>query len=380
MIDLSKCLFPSSYDTNFCDDIVKTFYSPALNNSISYDRQSGYFSSSSLATASEGILGLIENDGTMRLLTSPIISEKDLVILEKVSDSPANLSDELSKILEKTFDEDFLKNESTEALGWMLLHNKLEIRLILMREEGKILSSKAVEQCGIFHNKVGIFKDNLGNLVSFSGSINETFGGLVKNIESFDVFCSWKNGDNEHIQPHIDRFERYWKLGECGRSITVNFPEAIKNKWISSVPERKEDLLIFKKKSTKIHIRDYQTAAINQWFENNCRGIFNMATGTGKTLTAIFAAKRKIVDVQKPITLIVAVPNQHLIEDPWARDIKKYLFEENTQYVLITAYSGNYRWPSDLKNALLKTLLNPTPIVIITTYDTLYSDKFVDII
>lgn len=297
MIDLSKCLFPSSYDTNFCDNIVETFYSPALKNSISYDRQSGYFSSSSLAIASEGILGLIENDGSMRLLTSPIISEKDLVILEKVSDNPANLPDELSNILEKNLDEDFLKNESTEALGWMLLHNKLKIRLILVQENGKILSSKAVDQCGIFHNKVGIFRDDLGSIVSFSGSINETYGGLVKNIESFDVFCSWKNGDKDHIQPHIDRFERYWKFGECGRSITVDFPEAIKNKWISSVPEKKEDLLLFKKKTTKLRIRDYQTEAINQWFKNDCRGIFNMATGTGKTLTAIFAAKRKINEV-----------------------------------------------------------------------------------
>lgn len=379
MVDLSKCQFLSSYDTNFCSNIVDSFYSPALSNSVSYDRQSGYFSSSSLAIASEGIIGLIENGGTMRLLTSPIISEDDLAILEKISNDVEGLTNELSKIIEKNLDEEFLRNESTEALGWMLLHNKLEIRLILVQEEGKILPSSIVDQYGIFHNKVGIFKDDSGNIVSFSGSINETYGGLVRNIESFEVFCSWKNGAEEHIMPHIDRFERYWDIGKCGRSITVEFPDAIKNKWISSVPKRKEDLSIFKKTVKGIRVRDYQTEAINQWFKNDCRGIFNMATGTGKTLTAIFAVKRKVEELKKPFTLIVAVPNQHLIKEPWVHDIEKYLIDDNAQHELITAYSGNNKWLSDLKNAQLKTMLKQTSaIVIVTTYDTLCSDKFVD--
>ena len=263
MVDLSKCGFAGSYDTNFCDSIVDSFYSPALSNSVSYDRQSGYFTSSSLAVAAEGIMGLINNDGTMRLLTSPVISEEDLDLLKQITNDPDKLTGELSKIIEKEFDEDFIRNESTEALGWMLLHNKLEIRLILVEEDGKIIPSEIVDKYGIFHNKIGIFKDDSGNIVSFSGSINETYRGLVKNIESFEVFCSWKAGSEEHIQPHVKRFEDYWNLGKTGRSITVDFPEAIKKKWISSVPDKKEDLMLFKKIVKGIRIRDYQNEAID---------------------------------------------------------------------------------------------------------------------
>ena len=106
-----------------------------------------------------------------------------------------------------------------------------------------------------------------------------------------------------------------------------------------------------------------------------------MATGTGKTLTAIFAAKRKVKDISGPFVLVVAVPNQHLIKEPWVHDLEKFFCDDDTKYEIITAYSGYSKWPTDLKNVQLKLMLKQSSaVIIVTTYDTLCSEKYIELI
>lgn len=381
MCNLSSCIFLGSYDTNFTDNIVDEFYNPALSNSTSYDRMSGFFTSSSLAIASRGIVNLINNNGKMRILTCPILSKEDIDILSRCSNDPDGLTEELSTIMLRTMDADFMSNDSTEALGWMLLNGHLEVRIVLVRGEDTYLTSEETNNSGIFHNKVGIFKDNNGNTVSFSGSINESFGGWVKNIESFEVFCSWENGSNKHIIPHINRFQNYWEFGCSGRSQTVPFPDAVKNAWIKSIPTDKENLKLFKKCTIGIRLREYQNTAIASWVQNDYRGIYNMATGTGKTVTALFAVKELISALNSDFILVIAVPNQHLIPDPWVKSLEKYLFTKKFKNRIIQAFSGNNKWTNELSAAKIDYRLKILKsICIVTTYDTLSSEKFITMV
>lgn len=69
-----------SYESGV-DDLVQEFYVPVLGCSASYDRIAGFFSSSSLAIAAEGIAGLIQNHGTMRLIASLKLSPEDAKVL-----------------------------------------------------------------------------------------------------------------------------------------------------------------------------------------------------------------------------------------------------------------------------------------------------------
>jgi hypothetical protein len=61
--ELEDAIADAQEDDSDEDDILHSFYIPALARSISYKRLSGSFSSSSLALAARGLAGLIFNKG-----------------------------------------------------------------------------------------------------------------------------------------------------------------------------------------------------------------------------------------------------------------------------------------------------------------------------
>lgn len=370
----------SGYDSD-TDDIVNEFYLPVLSNSKSYDRITGFFRSSSFAISSKGLAQLISNNGTMRIVCSPILGTDDVEILSKYSDNSHEFNEHVSMCLDKFMTDDFFDDDYTEALGWMLSKGFLEIRLVIMRDaNGNLLTAEEIDKSGIFHSKIGIFTDLEDNIISFSGSVNETFSGWVSNVEDFDVFCSWKDGGLAHITRHQEKFNKYWKLGEHCRSSTVTLPEAIKQAWIKKVPSDRSQLRLLKK-TKKSFLRDYQKEAIKGWKENAYRGIFNMATGTGKTITALYAAKDLITNSKEKIVLIVAVPFQHLIKDPWLSSLREHLLPNPNEDVIIEAFGDSKKWfaigttcAADYHVDVIKS------IAFITTYDTLFTEKFVSLV
>ena len=66
--------------------LVKDFYEPALERSRQYDRIAGYFSSTALAAAANGVHALVENDGEMRLIVGTELYESDRPVLETLTD------------------------------------------------------------------------------------------------------------------------------------------------------------------------------------------------------------------------------------------------------------------------------------------------------
>lgn len=370
----------SGYDSD-TDDIVNEFYLPVLSNSKSYDRITGFFRSSSFAISSKGLAQLINNNGTMRIVCSPILGTDDVETLSKYSEDPSEFNKHVSMCLDKFMNDDFFDNEYTEALGWMLSKGFLEIRLVIMRDaDGNLLTAEQIDKSGIFHSKIGIFTDLDNNIISFSGSVNETLSGWVSNVEDFDVFCSWKDGGLAHIKRHQEKFNKYWKLGVHCRSSTVTLPEAIKQAWIKKVPSDRSKLRLLKK-TRKSSLRDYQKDAIRGWKENGYRGIFNMATGTGKTITALYAAKELFSNSEEKIILIVAVPYQHLVKNPWLSSLREHLLPDSNEDVIIEAFGDSKKWyatgktnASDYRAGVVRS------ITFITTYDTLFTEKFVELV
>ncbi|GMG69733.1 hypothetical protein TEHOK1_04220 [Tetragenococcus halophilus] len=120
----------------------------------------------------------------------------------------------------------------------------------------------------------------------------------------------------------------------------------------------------------KITLRDYQETAIIK-FENNGRsGILDMATGTGKTVTSLYAAKRHFEEKQRQF-LIVIVPFLHLI-DQWAKDF----FNFDINYYLEIAYSKN-SWVNKLDELIWEYNRGfRKRIVIIGSYKTMATHDF----
>ena len=247
-------------------------------------------------------------------------------------------------------------------------------------KRGNLLSYDEIQSSGIFHQKVGILKDKEENIVTFSGSVNETAAGWLENIEEFKVFRSWIDAEKEYVDADIKKFESFWN-GTSKRVRTINIPEAVKEKLITLAPRDLDSINLdrwyksYMHKREKIELYPYQKKAINTWIKNNMCGIFEMATGTGKTFTALGCVDKVFVENPKAL-LIITCPYQHLLSQ-WKNEIEKFGI---ARYKIIEAYSGK-RWKDHLANLLIDLHLGyVNRLIVLTTHRTFSSDDFVKII
>ncbi|WP_410319831.1 DEAD/DEAH box helicase family protein [Methanobrevibacter sp.] len=341
------------------DDLVNGFYIPVLSNSVEYYRMSGYFSSSSLAISARGIEDFIINGGKMKLLCNAQLTKEDYEIIEKTNQDSVEYVERLFIEDLHNIEDQFIKNH-VEALGWMLNNGFLEIKIAIPKDKK-----------GIFHSKVGVLKDNEGNAISFSGSDNETAAGWLYNIEEFKVFKSWDPGEEKYVSSDLDTFFEYWN-GVTNRTKVIDLPSAVKKELIEFAPISRKELVVVSKRTRRpINLREYQDDAIDSWFAHDCRGIFEMATGTGKTITSLSAFKQLSSTKDKLVT-VIACPQLHLI-DQWIKDVENF---HNGR--IIKASSKEKDWKHKL-SALSRDFYMglEDKVVIMTTHDTLSSDFFI---
>lgn len=363
------------YDSD-SDDILNYFYIPALSASIKYQRLAGFFSSTSLAIAAKGIAGLIANNGKMQLICGAKLKREDVAAIVEASKSPAEIIEtcalqDLENI--ENLQNEFIINH-VKALGWMVANQLLEIKVAIVRDEnGNPLDYSQIEEAGIFHQKVGVLYDADGNIISFSGSDNETASAWTNNIEEFKVFCSWDEYQKDYMRADCGRFYKFWN-GLARRTDVFEVPKAVKNKLIELAPENIEQLKLGKKKKG-VRLWTHQTEAIDKWLENDRRCIFEMATGTGKTFAALGCLKKLMADEKKLVT-VIACPFNHLISQ-WQGDLDEFDIRIDS----MIADSSNPKWKHQLANNM-RDINNDVfdNLVIFTTHDTFYTSDFVNIL
>ena len=120
--------------------------------------------------------------------------------------------------------------------------------------------------------------------------------------------------------------------------------------------------IYFKRPKRLKKLRDYQDCAIDAWVCNGYRGLYNMATGTGKTITALCSLERLYNDLGNGIFTIILCPQRHII-DQWVDNIRDFGVNP------IIGYSGSEMrdWKNRLKNAKMKFNNNQTNECFITT-------------
>jgi len=369
-----------AYSSDY-DDILYDFYIPALEETIEYDRLAGFFSSSTLAAAAAGILGLINNKGQMNLVTSTRLTQEDLNEILVAKKNPEKYLEEfmLRELDNKDMENEFINNH-VRALGWMLANMKLSIKVaVCYNNMGEIIDYEEADEKGIFHQKVGILKDSIGNVVTFSGSVNETASGWLGNIEEFKVFTSWNEIENEYVKTDIEKFNRFWNNNAQFVKV-FDIPKAVEHRLIQLAPKDIGDLKLErwhkKIKRRKARLFQYQKDAIEKWIENGMHGIFEMATGTGKTYTALGCLDEVNKRTNKTLAVITC-PYQHLVQQ-WKREIEKYGVDFD---LLIVADSSNKNWKNQLADSLIDISLGfKSKIIVLTTHDTFSSNAFLTIL
>lgn len=335
--------------------IAEDFLIPALNKAISYDRAVGYFSSSILSLIAYGIEGLAKNSGKIRLIASPYLSEDDVEAI-KLGYKNREETTKNAILNELKEPKNYFEKEQLNLLANLISDGILDMKIAFIEDTTKL---------GIYHEKLGIIKDECGNTIAFSGSMNETKSGLDANYEAIDVFCSWDNeGDANRIKNKENAFASIWN--NCEPNIViVDFPQVkdeILNKYkCHSVnyneyrcPEFYEEY-VKEKSSKKVAVKspkkfsfyDYQVNAIDAWENNGFCGIFDMATGTGKTYTGLGAVTRLNERLSGELAVVIVCPYQHLVEQ-WVEDILKF----NINPIIGYSASSQKDWKKRLENAV----------------------------
>ncbi|MDI6872051.1 MAG: helicase-related protein [Bacillota bacterium] len=226
---LRECSLKISYGPS--DDRLNEFYIPVLSVSVRYDRAAGFFSSSALSVAAQGIAKLIQNGGRMRLLVGAELSEEDVEAIRKGAEMSERLTERLMASLTDPVNE--LQQRRLEALAWMVADGTLEIKVVLPKgPDGHPLPAN--ESHDYYHPKEGIFTDAAGDQVSFNGSVNESMTAWEHNYEQFAVYMSW-NESRPYLMGSVRRFERLWEGAEHDW-IAVPAPQAVRERLVRLRP------------------------------------------------------------------------------------------------------------------------------------------------
>jgi superfamily II DNA or RNA helicase len=313
---------------------MENFFVPCLGEATTYDRIAGYFSASVFASASHGFSAFVNRpNAKYRLIVGAklVEDERDIIFSE---DFELLLQDHFLKSIIETgrgpisqFQRHRLQN-----LSYMLKHEILEMKVaVRMDADGRIMSHREAE----FHEKGGVFTDSKGNKVFFEGSVNESNRGWQKNQEKISVFTSWWSDDNrDRIATQESDFDEYW--GTEGKNhdlgvVIYGLPSSSAEKIIEMFPPMKprpeSDVDADDPSNEEPTVDDrwiHQKQAVN-WFISekiNGVGIFEMATGSGKTRTSI-GCMRSMLALDRVSHVIVTVPNSLLKQ--WKEELRTHI-------------------------------------------------------
>jgi len=346
-------------------DLLTGFYRPCLLNSREYNRAVGYFRSSVYLVVGPATVEFARRGGKIRLVCSPVLDGLDSEMISKGYGSRNQfLEEKLSREIDGLLAEDATEYR-LKVLSTLVATGVLDIRLAL-RPSAK----------GLYHEKIGIFKDSFGGSVSFLGSVNETWNGwhFDGNHEVIEVFRSWQ-GESEatRVARHESYFERLWK-GLVPGVETVPFPEAAKNKLVLHALDSNDEVE-FERLGTppeKTQIRTplpHQSASLKAWRAAGRRGILEHATGSGKTYTAIIAIKEHL---EEGGAVLVLVPSRLLLEQ-WESE----LLDEIPGAALVLAGAGHTKWR---QSGRLKAMTAPGSFdikrIVLTTMQTAATESF----
>ncbi len=375
--------FNYSYTSGERNNSPVDFCKLALSNSVQFDLGLGYFSSTSIHVLAEGFARFVVNGGNMRLYINEHISEEDYELIKNGDPQDIEVRllqefDSLKKVLSKR-DEHFFK-----CISLLIQEKRIEIRIVVMRNGG------------LAHQKVGVFTDLEGNKVSFTGSLNMTASALVSNLETIECTCSWKGDDSRgRVEDSVLRYEKMWNGGNSDTIIydAKHFCQKI----VSEYPNiTKSDVLEAEEKLSQEYIKsrietsvlndgphfpngcspfDYQEEAYDAWVKNGHRGIFAMATGTGKTITSLNCALHEY-EKTGMYQMLILVPTIALV-DQWKDEVKSFGFSN-----VIEVSSANPEWRkklTQLKNNIKFTKAKVN-FVIVSTYDSYKDSDFQQIV
>lgn len=372
------------------DDVAELVISPALAVSDHADIMIGFFASQSLAEIAPGLASyLIATTEPLRLIVSPFLTAEDQLALTD-ADAIGALAE--TKFVGALPNADALGRHTLECLAWLVSLGRLQIKIALMRD-------------ALFHPKVWLFNDGRDR-ATLHGSANMTGAGLGRNREQLSLSRSWNGGDGLRTCNRLaEEFELLWGGGDVD-CIVIDLPQAIADRLIEhyksdhmpgeddfrrlwrraqGLPEamqavepaatghRKHEFRIPDWLNYRTGDFAHQGKAIDAWRAAKRRGILEMCTGSGKTLTAMVGAHDLHTDVG-PLMMVVSAPYKVLLQQ-WCNEIALF----GLSPINLSEESGAKGREQAISNVRRRLRLGITPAeVLVVSNDILCTVDFVD--
>lgn len=342
-----------SYRSCGDNQIGANFLTPILSETKIYRRSVGYFSSGVFQTILDGIVSLARNHGHIQLIASPQLQQEDVDAIN----TGYKMREE---VVFEAFSNEFCKeidhfdDPNLQLLVDLISSGVLDIKIAITTLLGE------------YHDKLGILEDLDGNMIAFFGSSNSSLNGYQNNYEKIRLARSWVQGESEVVTDELEEFNALWN--NKNQFVTVyDYTESARQNLLQIIRHRKSESI---SSGRPIKLRDYQEEAIQKWVDNNYHGFYVMATGTGKTWTAIYSAM-KLLENHKP-HIVICAPYKHLVKQ-WAEDVNK-AFPES---IIILVSSENPDWSVQISDAFVKKKYNPNvQIIIISTIASFKMKRF----
>lgn len=314
-------LIESLYSSDLGHDIVRDFLVPALSEAVHYKRITGDFSSAFLVAAARGLSPFFLKDGRMQLITNGRFTEHDVEAI-KAGTSPEEIVERqlLEEIKRMQGSVSEFEKDHLRALTWLLRSGRLEMKVSLLRDASG-LPLPATNPVGVQHTKIGIISRSNGDKIAFVGGLNESMRAYKGNAEALTARFSWVEHDRRTIASCEALFDSLW-TNRSPKTMVMPFPEAAKRQLISTYTgESMPDLTKYAEAQAAVssqNIWRHQDEAIEVFLQKRA-GILEMATGTGKTRTAL-RISNELLEAALVKGIVIAASGNDLL-DQWYREI-----------------------------------------------------------
>ena len=330
------------------EDSFSAILNPLLSCTKIYKRSVGYFSSSALNFIGDGLLEMARNGGKIFLATSPQLSYEDVEAIKLGYDAREIFESRFLDEVKETFNS--ISDENARMLYLLVKEDVVDVKIVTKNN-------------GIYHDKLALLEDFDGNKIACVGSNNETGSGYNFNYEKVRVYKSWNDLEGR-ISDETEEFDSIWNNSNSELQV-YDFMTAFKNELI----DRVENKGLYKRDGNSYVMRPYQIEAKNNWNDNNHNGFFVMATGTGKTITALYSIKDFIKENE--IFTVIAVPYKHLVEQ-WAEDARVFFPDADIHIIHGEIKDGETK----IFASYLKAKQAYKPIIVITTIMSFFLERY----
>lgn len=324
------------------DDLVGEVLIPALEITERTDIAVGFFSSHCIGQLAPGLASLIDRNVNCRLLVSPEISEEDRDAIDRGLSDPQAVIDAfmVELFLEPP---DAAAAHTADCLAYLIACGTIDLRCVLMDK-------------GMFHKKMWMFEAQ-GIRMSVHGSGNMTARGLFVNGEQMTIDRPWMDGASalKRVNDLSESFDLEWENRKHGR-LTIeprqmiellrgrrerrSEPPTSADFWEAWAADHDAGLapnlppgFLHPPTAKRLEIPlwldwtnppyAHQEQAVTALMEAGFTGIIAMATGGGKTKTALISTCLIQDENAGSILVLILVPTSVLARQ-WVDEVRDF--------------------------------------------------------